>query len=337
MKRMGAGVIGYGRMGSQHAAVYARVGGAELIGVCDPDPARLEEARRNLEGSSPLLLTDDPGELLADERIEAVSICAPESLHRDPVERAIRAGRHVLLEKPLADSYAEALRIYRMARGYPKKFMVAHLLRFDSRYAEARRRIRAGDVGRVSYVRMRRSSVIAGPRRYAGTVQPEFHLAVHDIDLLHWLTGDRVERVYAVGRADVLSPLPTKDYVLSLLTCTGGVAAQMEHSWIMPELFPPKLDARAEIMGERGVLEIDLRNQGLSLFTSDRAEIVDTSYFVDGGAEERGAEEGGAEAGVAKVFPGMPSGSLVTRSGRSWPASRAARRSRCPPATRSRP
>jgi len=89
------------------------------------------------------------------------------------------------------------------------------------------------------------------------------------------------------------------------------VAAQMEHSWIMPELFPPKLDARAEIMGERGVLEIDLRNQGLSLFTSDRAEVVDTSYFVDGGAEERGAEAGGAEVGVAKVFPGMPSGSLV--------------------------
>jgi predicted dehydrogenase len=55
----------------------------------------------------------------------------------------------------------------------------------------------------------------------------------------------------------------------------------MEHSWVMPEMYPPKLDASMEIIGTEGVIELDLKNQGLSVFKADRAEVINTSYFFE--------------------------------------------------------
>jgi predicted dehydrogenase len=280
---LGVGVIGVGSMGLRHARVYARLEQCRLVALCDRDAARLEQARGFLGEVS---VTTQLDELLARRDVEAVSLCLPDNAHLQAMLRCVEAGKHVLIEKPLADNYADAARIVEALRGYPKKVMVGHLLRFDPRYSGAWRMIRSGEIGEVVYARVRRTSEIRGPRYYGGAASLAFHLAVHDVDLLNWLIGSRVRRLYAAAGRKVLGELQIDDCLLSVLHFADGSLAQLEHSWIMPKMYAPRLDARIEIIGTKGVIELNLRDQGLSLYSDERAETVNTSYFyerADGG------------------------------------------------------
>src|SRR3954454_6340695 len=144
MRAVGYGGIGLGFFGEKHAEVVASLPQAELRAVCTRREERLQEVQRRL--SVPRAYRDYH-DLLADPGVEAVSIVTHVDDHVAPAVAALRAGKHVLLEKPMARTAAECDHILAAATKAGTLLMVGHICRFNPRYAIARQRIHAGALG----------------------------------------------------------------------------------------------------------------------------------------------------------------------------------------------
>ena len=130
-------VVGMGLMGMLHARILQHIRDVQVVAAVDINPERLSEVERAL--GIPTFHSLD--EVL--EAVDAVSVTLPDHLHVDACSRALRAGKHVLVEKPLATTADDAGRILD-AQVSPNQLMVGHLLRFDLRLLELKRRIDGG-------------------------------------------------------------------------------------------------------------------------------------------------------------------------------------------------
>jgi UDP-N-acetylglucosamine 3-dehydrogenase len=277
-KPIGVGVVGVGNMGIRYLKCFLQMEEVKLIGVCDINEELLNSIKIQYKGVN---TTTDLAELLDNDELDAVFICVNENFHEVPLKKSVDSNKHILIEKPFADNLDVGRRMIEALDGYQKKVSVGHLLRFDPRYSGAFKAIRQGEIGDVVYLTCKRASVINGPRYYKGEASLAFHLSVHDIDLFRWFISSEVESVSALRKSEVLKSIGVDDCLLSLLKFRNGVVAQMEHSWIMPTKYPPKLDARIQIVGTKGVIDLNLRDQGLSIFSEERAEMINTSYFFE--------------------------------------------------------
>ena len=141
-------IVGAGYMGRTHATAWTELE-CDIAYVCSPSGATLAEA--------PLATgVTDIAIALADPAVDIVSICTPTPTHRDLAVRALSAGKHVLLEKPIALSIADALAISAAASASERTLMVAHVVRFFEGYRRARADIDAGALGTVLAARARR-------------------------------------------------------------------------------------------------------------------------------------------------------------------------------------
>ncbi|WP_214079191.1 Gfo/Idh/MocA family oxidoreductase [Mesotoga sp.] len=275
---IGVGVVGVGNMGIRYLKCFLQMEEVTLVGVCDLNEKVLADISQRFDG---VWTTTNLEALLGKNELDAVFICVSENNHELPLKKAVGSGKHIMIEKPLADSLSSAERMLNLSGGYNKKLSVGHLLRYDPRYSGAYTAIRRGEVGDIVYLTSKRASVISGPRYYKGEASLAFHLAVHDIDLFRWFTSSEIESVSSLRRSQALKALGVDDCLLSLLKFKNGVVAQMEHSWIMPTKYPPKLDARIQIVGTKGIIDLNLRDQGLSIFSEERSEVINTSYFFE--------------------------------------------------------
>jgi len=272
---VGVGVIGLGRLGTRHAQIYAEMTGARLRAVADVDPLRLKQATDifRVDGYA------RPEELCARTDVDAVSICTPDWAHLAPVLAALSADKHVLVEKPLADNESDARRMAAAARTAKAKLMVAHLLRFDPRYAEARMRISHGAVGEVVHVSARRNSYIAGPEYYGRQCSLPFHLAIHEIDVLLWMLESPVVRVYAESASKALRNRGIADTLFTLLRFANGAMASLEHCWILPDSCGPRtLGPEMEIVGTNGSIHLE-GNGGIEIASAGGLTLPDLGVF----------------------------------------------------------
>jgi predicted dehydrogenase len=184
------GVIGAGYVArGAHLPGWAAVPGVEVAAVCDPDPAALALA-------TPLVVNacilPDHRALLAED-LDAVSICAPGAAHFGLARDALRAGLHVLCEKPLCVTAAEAEALGREANARGLVLMTRHQLRFDAPARLARGRVRAGDLGVVHHVRaraLRRDRIPTTPGLTDAALAgggAALDLGVHALDMALWL------------------------------------------------------------------------------------------------------------------------------------------------------
>lgn len=177
--RHAAIVIGAGNMGRAHAAAWAHLGVPVRWAVA---PRR----RPDLPAAPDARWATGPAEALADPACDLVSICTPTPTHAALAAQALDAGKHVLLEKPIAFTVAEAEQLAEHAARAPGTLMVAHVVRFFPAYAALAARVAAGSVGRPRAVRAsRRSAAPRGARwledeRRSGGMMVDF--AIHDID-----------------------------------------------------------------------------------------------------------------------------------------------------------
>jgi predicted dehydrogenase len=279
-EQLNVGVIGVGWFGELHARTYNYMTGAKLVGVCDANLARAEEV------AAPLGVRAFAGieELLADNTIQAVSVCTSDPNHLEPVLAACAAGKHILVEKPMALRLEDCDQMIDAARRAGVKLMPGHVLRFDQRFFCAHEKIRRGELGEISHLYSRRSLPKSAAHRvkgWAGYHTILFHLAVHDLDALCWLADDEVAEVYAAYRAGTIESEGSQlsDVVLSLLKFRKGALAIMEHSWIHPENYPILVDAHTEIAGTRGRIVLDLSGKGGTSYTQDGVQHFHDSYW----------------------------------------------------------
>jgi predicted dehydrogenase len=249
--KLGVGVIGVGSFGMLHAQIYKRLDACALRAVADINPERLAEVASTLEVEG----YTDYRELLKRDDIDAVSICTTDEFHVEPAVAAANAGKHILVEKPLALTPQNCDTIIEAASSSGVKLMVGHILRFDPRYVTAYREIRNGKIGELIHLSARRNNPISNAKRLSRHTSVLFFLGIHDLDFVNWCVGTKADRVYAEVSSKKLKDTP--DTVLAVLTFPGGTIASLEVSWVLPESFPGGLDARFEAVGTAGAIYVN--------------------------------------------------------------------------------
>lgn len=254
MEQLRVGVIGVGQMGTKHARVYSQMREVELVALADLRLERAQQLGRELHVPK---VYSDYQELLALTNLDAVSICTPDDLHRDPVVDAARAGKHILLEKPLATNLTEAQEMVKVVHRAGVKAMVAHLLRFDPRYTSVKEAIDHGELGEIIYIISHRNSPYTeGPRIYKPGTSLTMHVAVHDLDLIDWFMPSEPVRVFAQAAEKLLREKRMQDAVTALFTFGDGAIASVNYAWCLPDQSVTRLDARMEVVGTKGAAYI---------------------------------------------------------------------------------
>jgi predicted dehydrogenase len=267
------GIIGAGGMGGTHARQWTRVPGARVVAVADPQAHKAEALAARHEGAKTYagieaLLADGGG-------VDVVSVCVPTVSHRTVSEAALRAGIHTFCEKPMGLSIAEcdAMIAARDASGGRALLSVGQVVRFFPEYANAKRQIEQGAVGKPAAVRVRRgggfphtdTDWFADPAKSGGVI---FDLLVHDLDWLLWCFGP-VTRVYARALTERLAEKTVDhiDYALLTLRHESGVISHAEGTWADPGGFVTAF----EVAGDGGLLTHDSR-RAVPLTKAIRAE-----------------------------------------------------------------
>ena len=196
------GVIGVGIQGETHVKCLSSLPNVKVVAIADPNESRLKEIgdRYEIRGRY-----TDYREMLKREDLEAVAVVTPDHLHRDPVLAAVEAGKHVLVEKPLATSVEEAEEMVEAAKKAGVKMMVNFSNRWMSYMAIAKEAVESGEMGEPLYAYARLSNTIYVPTsmigRWSRHTKLPFWLMSHTIDRVRWLFNSEVERVYAVARS----------------------------------------------------------------------------------------------------------------------------------------
>jgi UDP-N-acetylglucosamine 3-dehydrogenase len=202
---------------------------------------------------------DDWRELIAARDIDAVDICAPNHLHAEIAVAAAAAGKHVLVEKPMAVSLAEADGMIAAADRAGVVLMVAHNLRFAPLYREVKRLLDEGAIGRL--LAARGFFMHAGPDEFWGAESDWFwdagragggsllDMGIHMVDLMRWYVGEAVTEVSAMT-SRMLKPSPFEDNAVVLMRFEGGLVASVQSSWSAR----PQPDRGLTIHGEEGYI-----------------------------------------------------------------------------------
>jgi len=259
------GVIGAGLWGEAHAEVYATHPWAELAAVCDSDRSRAERVAKRF--GAPRIFTDYR-EMVKDPGVDAVAVATPDFAHRDPVVAAAKAGKHVHSEKPLATSREDAEAIAAAVRSSGVTYMVDFHARWNPPFAIARKNIEEGALGRIMSAYFRLNDTISVPTSmlsWASKSSILWFLGSHTVDTLRFLLADEVERVYSVSRAEVLKErgIDVPDLYQSVLEFRSGVVATIENNWIVPDTNPAVNDFKVNILGSKGMINMDLTNNQL--------------------------------------------------------------------------
>lgn len=252
-------VIGLGTWGELHARALAEYPGAELAAVCDISELR---ARLVAHATGARMYYTNAASLLEDESITAICIATPDYAHKEVALAAAKAGKHLLVEKPLATTEEEAQAIVEAARRAGVMLMVNFHHRWHPAFAAAREAVVDGRVGAPMLLYCRWSHSLELPTRelnWPSRTSVAWFAGTHAVDAVRWLCGDEVVRVYASSGSAVLDPMgiATPDFYTAQLEFARGAVATVECCWTLPPGGPSKSDIRGELVGAQGALYFD--------------------------------------------------------------------------------
>lgn len=234
------GIIGCGRIaGCQHIPRFSAIDGVKITALCDTNTARMKEQRRKSAPDAELF--SDYRQLL-ERGLDAVSICTPNDLHCSITLAALRAGLHVMCEKPLAGRLADANRMVTAARRAGRILQVNQSLRYEPSFVTLAGLVADGQIGKPIHARCIRSfgatpdkfwspgaKWFVSRKRQGGIV---LDIGVHIADVLQWIMGDIVE--VAAATRTLTSGIDATDTAAALFRCRNGGTAMLELSWATP-------------------------------------------------------------------------------------------------------
>ena len=200
MSKIGVGVIGLGRNGRSFLRLYKEHPDAALVGISDLIPETLAGCQSEYDAP---IATADYHDLLSRDDIQLISVHTPDHLHKQPFVDALRAGKHVFVEKPFANSISDVQEMAAAARVSNCKTLVGQILRFNPLFKRVKEMVTGGELGEIFYAE---GDYIHDLRYQAGQIDPlhgtNWYLeqecpivggSVHPVDLLRWFVGDIVE------------------------------------------------------------------------------------------------------------------------------------------------
>jgi predicted dehydrogenase len=266
------GIVGLGTMGTLYARLAKQNPAVELRALCDLDAARLQTLGEQYPGVIPY---GDLAQMFAGESLDAVCITTPDFAHLQPVLAAAAARCHILLEKPLATSVAEARQMVDAIRNAGIHCQVAYTNRWTPPYVAVKDMLAQGQLGRLVSLHSRINNTRFTPTKmlsWAARSSPAWFLMTHALDLACWFTDEHVRTVYAVGTKGFLSGLgiDVYDTIQALFTFGSGIVASIESCWILPEGMPLIFDFQYEIVGTASAAFVNTHDQMIHLATQDR-------------------------------------------------------------------
>lgn len=259
MARRRFALVGAGLFGEMHARAYRAHPEAELAVVCDVNRARAREVAQRYGAGR---FCTDWREVALDAEIAAASVATPDFAHTEIAVGLARAGKHLLVEKPLAMTEEECEQIIAAAREAGVKLMVDFHNRWSPPLATARRMIESGELGVPRFVYFRLSNTTAVPLKmlpWAGESSVLWFLGSHAVDAASWLIGEWPHRAFSVSRREVLKGrgVDTPDLYQSVLEYPGGAVASIENCWLLSESAPSVFDLKCELVATEGTVYID--------------------------------------------------------------------------------
>jgi len=290
-QEIGFGVIGTGIFGELHCRVYAEHPKVRLVAVCDIDAKRARAAARKYGVKH---WFTDYREMLAMEDLAAVSIVTPDFAHKAPAVAAAKAGKHFLLEKPLATTLADARAIAEAAKKAEVTAMVDFHNRWNPAMVKAKEAVDKGRLGEVMMIYYRLSDTREVPLKWFGWSSKTsvlWFLGSHSVDTMMWLLKDEVKRVYAVSRSKVLrgAGVDTPDFYQATLEFRKGACAVLENCWILAESEPSIFDFKLEMVGSKGTIRCDLsHNRVVERLTEKEVAYPDVMVMPEIHGEQSG-------------------------------------------------
>jgi predicted dehydrogenase len=284
MKTKGFGIIGCGTWGSVHAQTYAASSHVKLIEVCDQNKERAEKIATTYHALS---FTTNWKELILNPDIDAISITTPDFAHFPIVLEALKAGKHVLVEKPLALTVSECKKILTERNKRGVKLMVDFHNRWNIPLLHIRKMVESGELGEILMMNIRLNDTLYVPTKmlyWASKSSPAYFLGSHVIDLVRWLTGKEIKKVYSVNRSVVLKKagIDTPDYYQSILELSNGGTAYIENCWIISEKAPNVFEFSGEFVGTKGSTFLNAsHHRMIEKYTDLGAEYPDVIGIVD--------------------------------------------------------
>lgn len=302
-------VVGCGSIGRRHARLLAGRAGVALE-LCD---VSVDNVKRALEETG-LRVTYGSFAAALASRPDVMVIATPHGQHADQAVRALRAGCHVLCEKPMSDTLRGARRILRAAQASDRVFSVGFNQHFSPAMRHVRDAIRSGELGNVLHVHWHVGTYITllnSGSRYQATMECALFLDyVHQPDLLHWWLGKRPTAVYTAGLRGGDLPLQSNPNVAAVtLEYDGGALATIHLNYVQ---FPQR--TYCEIIGDKKWLLVDLMNNTMQTgaleggaethasfsFERDEMYVAEHQAFLDAIDGKRPPESPAEDAIVAQ-------------------------------------
>lgn len=263
------GQIGVGRWGRNLLRNLAALPSAEVVAVCDPSERALAEAARLVPGARAV---HNAVSVLGDDAVEAVVVATETPLHVEMAEAALKAGKHVFVEKPLAQTVEEAERLVELAEERDRRLMVGHLLRYHPAFRHVEQIVADGALGDLRYLYSVRVNL--------GVVRQRENafdsLAPHDLAVARAFFGDALA-VTAQGRAFLQEGI--EDVVFATVEYPNGALAHLHCSWLDPHKV-----RRTTFVGSRQMAVVDDMEPAEKVRVYDKG--VDT---VEGATDLAGA------------------------------------------------
>lgn len=254
MANLRAGVIGIGAMGRHHARILRELDGVELVAVADPGGDRF--------GVVPDFEVGRSVQHLIDARLDMAIVAVPTAFHEEVAIALAEAGVPTMVEKPVAESVGGARRVQQAFDAAGVLGCVGHVERFNPAIAELRRRLQAGELGRVYQISTVRYSTFPDRIGDVGVVKD---LATHDINTTQWLAGSGYESVaaqvaYQAGRQH-------EDVLTASARLHNGILVTHQANWLNP------MKVRwTTVIGERGCFIADTAAVSLSFWANASAQ-----------------------------------------------------------------
>jgi predicted dehydrogenase len=225
MSEVTIGIVGLGYWGPNLARNFAALPGARLTWMCDGSP----EVRERHAASYPQArFTGELDDLLADPELDAIVLATPVPTHADLATRVLDAGKHCFVEKPLAQSVAEAERAVAAAERTGKVLMVGHLLQYHPGVTKLKELVDEGHLGDVQY--------IYGNRLNLGQLRADenalWSLGAHDVSVVLHLAGEEPTEFSARGESYMHDGV--EDVVFAFMRFPSGLSAHLHLSWLDP-------------------------------------------------------------------------------------------------------
>ena len=255
--RLRLGLVGLGSMGRNHVRVISGHPETALVAVADPDAS----ARESAAASSGATAWADPLDMIGSADLDGVVIAAPTTFHGPLAHAAIERGLPVLVEKPLAATHEEALRIVAAGRAAGVPVQVGHVERYNPAVLRLGELLREGWLTTIYAIASRRAGPFPARIRDVGVT---VDLATHDADMLSWVAGERPTRVYA--ELAQRKHASHEDLLFGLLHFPSGASGMLDVNWLTPAK-----RRQLSVIGEEGMFELDYLTQRLTFTRSDIA------------------------------------------------------------------